>query len=249
MIVEGSCFLTNINNSYSILPLADGVWAIEMKTVRAFLVAGTSSALLIDTGAGGVNLRQAVAGLTNLPVSIVNTHSHYDHISGNASFDIRFAHPRELAELAKAGYHAHPVSDGNGFDLGGRMLQALSLPGHSPGSIGLWDAKAGLLFAGDTIAKNRPVFLSLDGASAEAYLRTLDRILSLEHDEHGGTLTRIFCCHGDVECGLETVRALKELVLQYAEGEKDKETLPEKYQSRMPDTVGIVRQGEISFLV
>lgn len=44
-----------MNNSYDVKALAPGAWAIEMEKVRAFLVAGDTSALLIDTGAGGVN--------------------------------------------------------------------------------------------------------------------------------------------------------------------------------------------------
>ena len=234
--------------TYELLSLAPGVWSIEMQMVRAFLVVGDVSALLIDTGAGGVNLRQAVLTCTSLPVRIVNTHSHFDHISGNNAFEMRFAHPMEIASLAKAGYDAIPVSDGSGFDLGGRVLQVVSLPGHSPGSIGLWDAEAGLLFAGDAVAKNRPVFLSLEGASLEAYQRTLDRILSMENDEHG-TVSRIFCAHGDLECGLDTVRSLKALAEGYAAGTITKEPLPEKYASMMADSIGIVRLDDVSLLV
>lgn len=217
--------------------------------VRAFLVAGDASAVLIDTGAGGVNLREAVGSCTHLPVHVVNTHAHYDHISGNGAFDIQFAHPRELAALAKAGYRAEPVSDGNGFDLGGTMLQVVALSGHSPGSIGLWDRVRGLLFAGDTVSRRRPVFLAFDGASVEAYLRSLDRILAMEHDEQGGTLTRIFCAHGEVECGLDTVHALRALTSAYLDGNTVKEALPDQYASFMPAGSGIVRAGDVSLLV
>lgn len=236
-------------SEYTIVPLAEGAWSIDMEGVRAFVVSGDTSALLIDTGAGGVNLRQAVLSLTNLPVRIINTHAHFDHISGNGAFEMRFAHPMEIASLAKAGYDASPVSDGSGFDLGGRIIQVVSLPGHSPGSIGLWDDVAGLLFAGDTVSRGRPVFLSLDGASVEAYLRSLDRILSMEQDAHGGVLSRIFCAHGELECGLDTVRALREIAARYLAGEIEKTALPERYRAIMADNVGIVQNGDVSLLV
>lgn len=235
---------------YSVLPLADGVWSIEMPMVRAFVVVGTTSAVLIDTGAGGINLRQAVRQLTDLPTRIVNTHAHFDHISGNGAFEMIFAHPMEIASIAKAGYTASPVGDGFGFDLGGRILQVVSLPGHSPGSISLWDAEAAILFAGDTVSVNRPVFLSMEGASLEAYVRSLDRILSLENNENGGTLERIFCAHGDVECSLDAVRALKALAEQVQAGDAVREPLPEQYTSSMGDGVRIVRgDGGVSLLV
>lgn len=236
-------------NEYTIIPLADGVWAIDMTMVRAFLVAGQTSAMLIDTGAGGVNLRQAVGQLTSLPVRIVNTHSHFDHISGNAAYEMRFAHPMEIAALAKAGYDAQPVSDGNGFDLGGCILQVVGLAGHTPGSIGLWDAERGFLFAGDIVSKDRPVFLSLDGASLEAYIRSADRILAMENDENGGTLSRIFCAHGAVECDLDVVRRLKALAERYAAGMLEKEPLPEQIRSHVGEGTGIVRDGDVSLLV
>lgn len=241
--------MMNTNATYTLQSLAEGVWSIEMQMVRAFIVAGDTSALLIDTGAGGVNLRQAVLSVTNLPVRIVNTHSHFDHISGNAAFDMCFAHPMEIASLAKAGFMANPVSDGNGFELGGRIIQAVDLPGHSPGSIGLWDAERGILFAGDTVSKNRPVFLSMDGASIEAYIRTMERLLSMEQMEDGSRVDRIFCAHGDVECGLQTVEALRDLAVAYAEGRIEKEALPEQFASHMGADVGIIRKGDVSLLV
>ena len=43
------------------------------------------------------------------------------------------------------------VSDGDVIDLGDRVFQTLHLPGHSPGSVGLWEANSQLLFTGDTL--------------------------------------------------------------------------------------------------
>lgn len=239
----------NREGTYTIQSIAEKAWAIDMQGVRAFLVTGSTSALLIDTGPGGVNLRQAVLSQTDLPVRIVNTHSHFDHISGNAAFEMRFAHPMEIASLAKAGFDALPVSPGSGFDLGGRILQVVGLPGHSPGSIGLWDTEAGVLFAGDAVAKGRPVFLSMDGASLEAFIRTMDLLLSMEQTEDGSRLERIFCAHGELECGLDTVEALRDLAMAYAGGGTEKAPLPEKFVQMMPADVGIVRQGDVSLLV
>lgn len=213
------------------------------------MAVGETSALLIDTGAGGVNLRQAVREVTDLPVRIVNTHAHYDHISGNGAFDMRFAHPYEIAAIEQAGYAAQPVSDGNGFDLGGSILQAISLPGHSPGGLGLWDADRGLLFAGDTLAHGRPVFLSLQGASTEAYLRSLDRLIALAETTDEGRLERFFCAHGDVECGLDTVRALRALTQAVLDGVAERKELPQAYRPSLGDDVQIAIGNGVSLLV
>ena len=43
------------------------------------------------------------------------------------------------------------LSGGDIVDLGNRSFEVLHLPGHSPGSIGLWDARERVLFSGDAI--------------------------------------------------------------------------------------------------
>lgn len=51
------------------------------------LVVGTDRALLVDTGAGPVQaawLLDRVRELTTLPLLVVNTHAHFDHVFGNA---------------------------------------------------------------------------------------------------------------------------------------------------------------------
>src|SRR5690606_2244384 len=43
------------------------------------------------------------------------------------------------------------LEDGDVIDLGDRRFEVLHLPGHSPGSIALWEAATGILFSGDTV--------------------------------------------------------------------------------------------------
>jgi glyoxylase-like metal-dependent hydrolase (beta-lactamase superfamily II) len=52
--------------------------------------------------------------------------------------------------------------DGHIFDIGGRKLQAIHFPGHSPGSVILTDAQTRTLFVGDAV--NYGLFLFLDGS-------------------------------------------------------------------------------------
>lgn len=239
------------DKGYEIEKLAPNVWAFALGQgmVRAFLVAGETSALLIDTGVGGVDLRAAVRTCTALPVRVVNTHGHFDHISGNGGFDMAFAHPMELAALSKAGFEARPVREGEGFDLGGRVMMVISLPGHTPGSIGLWESVEGLFFAGDSVAKNRPVFMCLDGASVEAFARSMERILSLENDEEGGCIRRIFCAHGEAEAGMETVRNLRALAQGLMDGTIAREPIPDTVAGHLPDGATLARYEDAGMYV
>ena len=63
--------------------------------------------------------------------------------------------------------------EGKVFDLGDREFAAIAIPGHTPGSMGLYNAKEKLLFAGDSLVCS-PVWLYLDhSVSLHTYLNAL----------------------------------------------------------------------------
>ncbi len=88
------------------------------------------------------------------------------------------------AGFSLAGYRVAPappattLHDGERLDLGDRSFEVLHLPGHSPGSIGLWESHTGILFSGDALYDG-PLLYELSGSSLEAYVPTLRRLLEL----------------------------------------------------------------------
>jgi glyoxylase-like metal-dependent hydrolase (beta-lactamase superfamily II) len=70
------------------------------------------------------------------------------------------------------------VEEGDIVDLGNRHFEVLHLPGHSPGSIGLWEARTGTLFSGDAIYDG-PLLDEIDGADIPTYVRTMKRLRGL----------------------------------------------------------------------
>ncbi|MDQ3653883.1 MAG: MBL fold metallo-hydrolase, partial [Chloroflexota bacterium] len=58
-------------------------------------------AILIDTGMGIANVRDLVETLTNKPVTVINSHAHWDHVGGNHLFDEIWIHPAEAGELPR----------------------------------------------------------------------------------------------------------------------------------------------------
>lgn len=70
------------------------------------------------------------------------------------------------------------LDDGDVVDLGDRAFEVLHLPGHSPGSIGLWDERTGVLFAGDAVYDG-PLLDALDGSDLSAYVTTMQRLREL----------------------------------------------------------------------
>lgn len=78
------------------------------------------------------------------------------------------------------------LAEGDVVDLGDRAFEVLHLPGHSPGSIGLWEQETGLLFSGDAVYDG-PLLDELDGCDIAAYVETMRRLRELPVTVvHGG---------------------------------------------------------------
>lgn len=86
---------------FHVMPLADGVWQLtEPGHVASWLVCGARRAALVDTGCGFAPIRPVVEALTDLPVVVVQTHHHLDHIGGTTEFDDVLIHPSGVDGLA-----------------------------------------------------------------------------------------------------------------------------------------------------
>jgi glyoxylase-like metal-dependent hydrolase (beta-lactamase superfamily II) len=70
------------------------------------------------------------------------------------------------------------VDDGDVVDIGDRHFEVLHLPGHSPGSIGLWEAASGTLFSGDAVYDG-PLLDELPESDIEQYVATMERLVDL----------------------------------------------------------------------
>jgi glyoxylase-like metal-dependent hydrolase (beta-lactamase superfamily II) len=75
---------------FEIYRIRSGVFAIyepkQFEEVISYLILGEKHALLFDTGLGVGRISTTVAKLTSLPVTVINSHTHFDHVGGNAEF-------------------------------------------------------------------------------------------------------------------------------------------------------------------
>jgi glyoxylase-like metal-dependent hydrolase (beta-lactamase superfamily II) len=79
------------------------LWMIaEPGYVVSWLYVGSHRAILVDTGMGIVPIAPLVAQLTDRPVTVVNTHYHFDHVGGNNGFAERLAGVRGGPLLERA---------------------------------------------------------------------------------------------------------------------------------------------------
>ncbi|ADL53910.1 MBL fold metallo-hydrolase [Clostridium cellulovorans] len=74
--------------SFLLREISDNTYLIDDNGMAtAYLIIGKDKALLIDTGMGFNNLYSVVKGITELPLVVVNTHGHCDHVWGNYQFE------------------------------------------------------------------------------------------------------------------------------------------------------------------
>ncbi len=159
---------------YESIPIDEHTWRIEDGMVRVYLLAGEESALLVDTGMTLRDARTIAERLTDKPLKLLNTHGDPDHIAGNGAFPSFYMHPAE-----EENYRAHggtgeivPVRGGDVLDLGGRELEIIELPGHTPGSIALLDRSHRALISGDPISTGA-IFMFGPSRDLRQYLTSL----------------------------------------------------------------------------
>jgi glyoxylase-like metal-dependent hydrolase (beta-lactamase superfamily II) len=83
------------------------------------------------------------------------------------------------------------LSDGDVLSLGDRQLEILHAPGHSPGSICLWEADTGTLVSGDVLVDGEPLLDELPRSSPADFAASLRRLADLP-------MQRVFAGHGPV---------------------------------------------------
>ena len=131
-----------------------------------YLLFGEDRVLLEDTGYNGVDVASVVGevidgwlaeqGRDSIELVVVNSHGHGDHVGGNNQF-------QGAANTTVVGFDVASISDFFGidnwreeiveYDLGGRVLDVIPIPGHQSAHVAFFDRNEGLLFTGDTLFK------------------------------------------------------------------------------------------------
>ena len=166
-----------MNENYQVIRIDDATWRIEDGMVRVYLLEGADKALLVDTGMTLKNARAIAETLTSKPLELLNTHGDPDHIAGNGAFPRFYMHPADEEKYRSFGGAGEivPVQDGDVLDLGGRPLEVIGLPGHTPGSIALLDRSRRALISGDPISTGR-IFMFGPGRDMRQYLTSLRKL-------------------------------------------------------------------------
>lgn len=231
-----------VDGYWRVQNIAPNTWAIgepqNDPDNYEYLLLGQTRALLIDAGATARDIHSVLARLTQLPVTVIPTHLHFDHTNGLRYFqsialiDLPEIRAREWNGRVHLGRYQFMGSPPPSFrvtewvrpdamiDLGGRRVQVLWTPGHTSTSASFYEPAAKRLFTGDLIYPTT-LYAFLPDSSLSAYQATADRLLATLPAD-----TRIYgahCCRNDVPpeapwLGMNDLRDVRAAVAGIREG-------------------------------
>ena len=196
---------------YQVVPQVFAIYEPhQAEETISYLILGEKQALLFDTGMGISDIRKLTAELTHLPIILLNSHTHNDHVGDNWQFETVYGMDTDFTRANAKGsrqdaqeelgpgmvcsdlpkgfdsksYATRPwkisrfLHDHDTIDLGGRTLEVLSTPGHTPDAISLLDRAHGLLFTGDTYYP-APIWLFRPETNLDEYVASVKRLAAL----------------------------------------------------------------------
>lgn len=210
--------------------VADRVWVCRCPEydVNVTVVGGERGLVVVDTYYSREAARAVVADVRGLGVgdvvALVNTHDHFDHVLGNATFldayDTLPIHAHEAAAARtdpSAPPADHTFSSAAVVDLGDRQLELVHPGrGHTAGDLVVRVPDVDVLLAGDLVEESAPPSYGEDSFPLE-WPQTLDLVLGLATPAtvvvpgHGAVVDRRF-----VEDQCDDLRAVAETIRELA---------------------------------
>jgi hydroxyacylglutathione hydrolase len=155
-------------------------------------------------------LRNFISASGLIPVRLINTHAHIDHILGNKfvaeTYGLKLEmHALELPVLhalstyaARWGIDPEPspepeilLEEGNTISFGTSSLEVLFTPGHSSGSISFYSKGSSLVIAGDVLFRTSIGRTDLPGGDYDTLIKSIrEKLFTLPDD------TKVYPGHG-----------------------------------------------------
>lgn len=158
-----------------------------------YLIFGDTKVLMLDSGAGNVQIYNAVKGVIDawllakgkpsIQLIVAHTHSHGDHVAGDSQFNGK-------PNTTVVGTSTTAVQNFFGitswptqivpYDLGGgRIVDIIPIPGHQSAHIAFYDRRTAILVTGDTLYPGR---LYINGATSQGnwavYKTSIQRLVT-----------------------------------------------------------------------
>jgi len=170
----------------------------------------SQAAAIVDPGWSGEELYNLVQREKLELKAILLTHAHFDHVGGAAALKRLsnaplLAHPDSELLLRNAHHHAQAwgfqvdptpkldggLAEGQIIEVGTLRLEVLYTPGHAPGHVCFYQARAGVLFDGDVLFKGGIGRTDLPGGNYARLMKSIrEKLLTLPDD------TAVYSGHG-----------------------------------------------------
>jgi len=168
----------------------------------------TKEAVVIDPGGDADRIKMILDDLKLQIKYIINTHGHFDHVSGNGQLkeatgvDI-LIHPLDAPMLSRLSSNAaifgvsvdnsppcdRTIEEGETISFGEFTLEVIHTPGHTPGGISLFTD--GIVFVGDTLFAGSIGRTDFPGGDFDTLISSIQNKLFKMHDD-----VRVFSGHG-----------------------------------------------------
>jgi len=186
---------------------------------NCYVIADSREGVMIDAG---INPLHHLEKITEINIEIkllISTHCHYDHAAGNSvvvektgariavhELDAEYMEKAEkehvLTHLFGAGYGKVKVDqrlkDGDVIEIAGVKLEVIHTPGHTKGSICLYEPQSKALFSGDAVFADGIGRTDLPGGDWSQLGDSIKRLIAL-HEERG--VDKIYPGHGELGSG------------------------------------------------
>ena len=181
-----------------------------------YLILGETKAVLLDTGPGNRDILSVTESITNLPLIIIPSHMHFDHIGNFENYNEIWIAKNQIeneeitsnsftpkkdnflgwveARKAPKITYSKLLNENDKIDLGNRSLTVLYTEGHTSNSISLFDKEANLVFTGDFFYKGTLLASNeMPTSSLSTYQKSLKALQTMTDDStlfYGGHTTK-----------------------------------------------------------
>jgi len=219
------------NEWYIIKKIDDRTYIISesrsSQSNSSFLMIGSREAILFDSGTGenkSESITQVICSLTKLPITLLSSHFHFDHIGNISDFKIigipeiqslknrisvdsliDLTQDETLTKSTVTLKISRLFNVEKDIDLGNRKIRILPTPGHTKESISIIDNENGYIFTGDLVYNG---LLLLN--DCKDYIKSINEVL-----ENSNSTYRVFGSHGKPEVNYKKLVQIKKAIEIY----------------------------------
>lgn len=243
---------------FEVEKVTEQIYRISMPYVCCYLIVGKNQAALIDCGWGYGNIKEVVESITDLPITLILSHGHPDHIGGAAPFDPVYLNEkdwtmiesqsqielrrslmlrsvpddfRENPDLWQEARRENylPLGEETTFDLGNLTVLPFHLPGHTRGSMVFIIPEERIAIFGDAIS--HPTLVIFDNSSnIQDHYQAMIRLT-----QHSHLYDRVLVNHETWELSKVVLENNLQLAQNILEGKDEKIPASKRAQQLSPN--------------